>query len=48
MRRAYAAHQNSWEAMILWSAAVMLAKVTGVDTDTMNASAAVWLAARFV
>ncbi|CAM9270382.1 unnamed protein product [Pylaiella littoralis] len=48
VRRAYAAHQNSWEAMILWSAAVMLAKVTGVDTDTMNASAAVWLAARFV
>ncbi|CAM9868327.1 unnamed protein product [Ectocarpus fasciculatus] len=48
VRRAYAAHQNTWEAMILWSAAVLLAKSTGVDVDVMNNTAAVWLAARFV
>ncbi|CBN74015.1 conserved unknown protein [Ectocarpus siliculosus] len=48
VRRAYAAHQNSWEAMILWSVAVLFAKSTGVDAGVMNKNAAVWLAARFV
>ncbi|CAM9139141.1 unnamed protein product [Scytosiphon promiscuus] len=48
VRRAYASHQNSWEAMILWSTAVVLAKVTGVEESRMNTTAAVWLAARFI
>eukprot|EP00903_Cladosiphon_okamuranus_P010502 g9933.t1 len=48
VRRAYAAHQNSFESMILWSAAVMLASTRGVSTSRMNLNAGVWLAARVV
>lgn len=48
VRRAYAAHQNSWESMIVWSTAVLLAKATGVSVDRMNVSAGIWLAARVV
>lgn len=48
VRRSYAAHQNSWEAMILWTAAVMVAKAMDVDEDKMNCSAAVWMCARAV
>ena len=44
--RAYSAHQNGWEAMILWVAAVLLAAVMEVDEDKMSAVAAVWLISR--
>lgn len=48
VRRAYAAHKNSFESMILWSSSVLLAKATGVSVDRMNLSAGIWLAARVV
>eukprot|EP00904_Undaria_pinnatifida_P007226 jgi/Undpi1/3633/HiC_scaffold_16.g07003.m1 len=46
--RAYSAHQNGWESMNLWVAAVLLAFVTGVDEDKMNAVAWVWLISRIM
>ena len=48
VRRSYAAHQNSWEALILWVAAVLFAKIMGVDEDQMNNTAAVWMTCRVV
>lgn len=48
VRRAFAAHQNSWEAMILWVSAVLMAKVMGVDEQDMNWSACGFLLARAV
>lgn len=46
--RAYSAHQNGWEAMIVWVAAVLLAAVMQVDEDKMSAVAAVWLISRIM
>lgn len=46
VRRSYAAHQNTWEAMILWVAAVLMAKVMDVDEEKMNWVAGAWLACR--
>lgn len=48
VRRAFAAHQNSWEAMTLWVSAVLMAKVMGVDEEDMNRSACGFLLARAV
>eukprot|EP00903_Cladosiphon_okamuranus_P011770 g11064.t1 len=48
VRRAFAAHQNSWEAMILWVSAVLTAKVMGVAEEDMNWSACGFLLARTV
>lgn len=48
VRRSYAAHQNSWEAMILWVSAVLTAKVMGVDEEDMNRSACAFLLLRAV
>ncbi|CAM9270922.1 unnamed protein product, partial [Pylaiella littoralis] len=48
IRRTYAAHQNSWEAMILWTAAVLMAKAFGVDDGLMNTTAKVWMISRVV
>lgn len=48
VRRSYAAHQNTWEALILWVAAVLFAKIMGVDEDQMNCTAAVWLTCRVI
>lgn len=46
IRRAIAAHNNGWEAMNMWVAAVVLARLMGVSTDTMNITAAFWLVSR--
>eukprot|EP00752_Nemacystus_decipiens_P009277 g8288.t1 len=48
VRRAFAAHLNSWEAMILWVSAVLMAKVMGVDEEDMNWSACGFLLLRAV
>lgn len=48
VRRSFAAHQNSWEAIILWVSAVLMAKVMGVDEEDMNRSAYAFLLARAV
>lgn len=48
VRRAYAAHQNSWEAMILWVSAVLVANAMGVDVETIDNSAKAWLVCRAV
>lgn len=48
LRRAYSAHQNGWEAMNIWMAAILLARVVGVDSDTMNTVATVWLGSRLL
>lgn len=46
IRRALAAHNNGWEAMNMWTAAVLTAAVRGVDVDTINTVAVIWLVAR--
>ena len=48
VRRAYAAHQNSWEAMILWVSAVLMANAMGVDEQELDRSAKAWLVARAI
>eukprot|EP00752_Nemacystus_decipiens_P010954 g9735.t1 len=48
IKRTYAAHQNSWEAMILWTSAVLMGKAFGVDEAQMNTSATMWLVSRVV
>ena len=48
IKRTYAAHQNSWEAMILWTSAVLMGKAFGVGEEQMNTSATVWLGSRIV
>ncbi len=48
VRRAYAAHQNSWEAMILWVSAVLVASAMGVDVETIDNSAKAWLVCRAI
>ncbi|CAM9485267.1 unnamed protein product [Ascophyllum nodosum] len=47
-RRAFLAHCNSWEAMILWTSSVAVAKIMDVEESTMNSAAMVWMGARFV
>lgn len=46
VRRCNAAHQNSWEAMMMWVSAVCVAKIVGVEERTMNTLATRFLAAR--
>lgn len=48
VRRALGAHNNGWESMILWTSAVLSARVVGVSSTTLNATAAVWLASRIL
>ncbi|MGX1306742.1 putative MAPEG superfamily protein [Amorphus suaedae] len=45
-RRAYAAHQNSWEALIVFAIAVIAAEMNGAPQDAVNALAIVFIVVR--
>jgi uncharacterized MAPEG superfamily protein len=47
-QRAYAAHNNAFEAFPFFAAGVLLATIRGADSGTVNAAACVWLAARLI
>ena len=44
--RAYAAQQNAWEALAVFTAAVMMAHIAGADAGTSATASMVFVAAR--
>jgi uncharacterized MAPEG superfamily protein len=47
-KRATWAHQNGWESFVLFTAAAMMAYVSGVDSDTVRWAVLAYLAARLL
>tara|TARA_R110002020_G_scaffold16871_107_gene59935 strand:+ start:3972 stop:4349 length:378 start_codon:yes stop_codon:yes gene_type:complete len=45
-RRAYAAHQNSWEALLIFAIAVIVADINGGPQQAVNALAIVFIVVR--